>query len=229
MSPSRFAGPSSRAPAAVWLLGLLGLLGLGLGPSAVAQSPAPSAPLPGPPYPARIDGVAVYDQASVLADDTVDRIETTVEAIADRSSVEVVVYTQVKPESDTTMDAEADAAALLEQWAIGRTMLQGGLVVFMDLTADRCHGQVQLYADWSAAVGFLDGEQRQAIFEQEMLPLLRDCDIDGAVRGAIVAIDRASIEDDIRVGSPPPRVTTTASPSSAPPASPGATDPAAQE
>jgi uncharacterized membrane protein YgcG len=194
----------------------------------MAQSPAPSAAPPGPPYPARIDGIAVYDQASVLAEDTVDWIETTVEAIADRSSVEVVVYTQVKPESDTTMAAEADAAALLGQWAIGHTMLQGGLVVFMDLTPDRCHGQVQIYADWSAQVGFLDGEQRQAIFEQEMLPLLRDCDTDGAVRAAIAAIEMASIDDAIWVGTPPP-VPATASPSSVSPASPTPSEPAAQE
>jgi uncharacterized membrane protein YgcG len=196
----------------------------------MAQSPAPSAPPPGPPYPPRVDGIAVYDHASVLTEDTVDWIETTVESIADRSSVEVVVYTQVKPESDTTMETVADAASLVEQWAIGRTMLQGGLVVFMDLTPDRCHGQVQIYADWSAQVGFLGGEQRQAIFEQEMLPLLRDCDIDGAVRASIAAIDRASLEQDIRVGSAPPVVTATASPSAVPPTtSPTATGSAAPE
>jgi uncharacterized membrane protein YgcG len=208
---------------------LLCLLGLGLGPSAMAQSPAPSVPPPGPPFPARLDGVAVYDQAAVLTEDTVDWIETTVEGIADRSSVEVVVYTQVKPESDTTTAAEADAAALAEQWTIGRAMVQGGLIVLVDLTPDRCHGQVQIYADWSAEVGFLEVEQRQAIFERDMLPLLRDCDIDGAVRAAIAAIETASIDEDIRVGTTPPVVTATASPSSVPPASPTATGSSVQE
>jgi hypothetical protein len=89
-------------------------------------------------------------------------------------------------------EAEADAVALIDQWDIGRGAADDGLVILFDLTPDRCHGQVQLYAGTSYADAHLSNAERQAIFEQDMLPALRDCDIDAALLAAMAAIDAAS-------------------------------------
>ena len=166
---------------------------LGLGTSAVAaQSPSPAFAPPGPPYPDPVDGVAVYDHAAVLHEDTIASLEVAIDAIEERTGASVVVYLQVKPESDTAEETQADAALLIGQWAIGRASIGDDLVIFFDLTPDGCHGQVQLYADGEYWPVNLSAEARQAIFEQDMLPFLRECDTDGALLAAMRAIDAAT-------------------------------------
>ena len=63
----------------------------------------------GPPYPAAITGLRVYDYADVLSSPVRQRAAATIAAIEARTGAQVVVYTQVKPESDTPERAEADA------------------------------------------------------------------------------------------------------------------------
>ena len=130
-------------------------------------------PDPGPPYPEPIDGVAVYDYAHVLDKDTELALAESIAAIETRTGAEVALYTQVKPASDTTSEAEADARALMDQWGVGRRGFDDGLVILLDLTDDRCHGQIQLFAGPGFASTFLSDRDRQAIYEGSMLPLLR--------------------------------------------------------
>ena len=137
------------------------------------------APPPGPPYPDPITDVRVYDYAEVLSDEVIEQVAATIDAIEQRTAAQIVVYTQMKPGSDTPEKAERDAAALIDQWGIGRKGFDDGLVILYDLS-DPCHGQVQLYAAPGYAAAFLSNAERQEIFEQRMLPLLRGCDLDGA-------------------------------------------------
>ena len=178
-------------PRLILALSIMCLLGLGTG-AVAAQSSSPDLAPPGPPYPDPVDGVAVYDRAEVLLDDTIASLEAAIHAIEERTGAGVVVYLQVKPESDTAEEVQADAALLIGQWAIGRASIGDDLVIFFDLTPDGCHGQVQLYADEGYWPVNLSTEARQAIFEQDMLPLLRDCDTDGALLAAMRAIDAAT-------------------------------------
>ena len=144
----------------------------------------------GPPYPDPVEGQVVYDFADVLAPATEVEATDTIEGIEARTGAEVVVYTQVKPSSDTPAKAEEDAIALMDQWGIGRAGFDDGLVILFDMDEQAgCHGQVQLYAGSGYRATFLSNEERQAIFENEMLPLLRDCDLDGALTVALQRVD----------------------------------------
>ena len=122
------SGPESPGPVAS-----------GAAPAATSGSPAPSrSPLPtasptprpaivapGPPYPPPTTGRRVYDQAGALKPGTIAKLQAASEAIEERTGAQVVVYTQVKPGVDQS-DAAADAAALIDQWGIGRKGFDDG-------------------------------------------------------------------------------------------------------
>jgi uncharacterized membrane protein YgcG len=171
------AQPAARVAAAVLLL-------TAIGPAAAIAA--------GPPYPPPVTGQRVYDTAGVLAPGTIAEAERISRAIEDRTGAQVVVYTQLKPESDTPDAAEADAMALVDQWGIGRKGFDDGLVILFDLDESLRHGQVQLYAGPGFRTAFLTNEERQAIYDNDMLPLLRDGDLDGAVLAAMNKIDQAA-------------------------------------
>ena len=153
----------------------------------------PSAPA-GPPYPDPIAGVAVYDYAGVLAPTTRQRAASTIAAIEERTGAEVIVYTQVKPQSDTPQEAEQDAIALIDQYGVGREGFDDGLAILFDLDDSLCHGQIQLYAAPGYRASYLTNEDRQRIFEQDMLPHLRDGrgDLSGALESGLASIDAAT-------------------------------------
>ena len=153
---------------------------------------ATSAAAAGPPYPEPVTGQRVYDTAGVLSAATIARAEQISRDIEARTGAQVVVYTQVKPESDTTELAEQDAIDLIDQWGIGRKGFDDGMVILLDLDESRRHGQVQLYAGPGFRVSYLTNEERQAIFENDMLPLLRDGDLDGAVLAAMAKVDASA-------------------------------------
>ena len=126
--------------------------------------------------------------------------EAAIEAIKEKNGAEVVFYSQVKPDSDTGEEAEADAAALLEQWGVGRWGANDGLIVFFDMQADACHGQLQLYAGDGFDAAYMPQDARLAVFD-EMLPALSECDMDAAALtameriGAATAFESNPIED----------------------------------
>jgi uncharacterized membrane protein YgcG len=163
------------------------------GPTRTPRSttaPRPEVPA-GPPYPPPTTGRRVYDQAGVFRQDTRDKIQATADAIEQRTGAQVVVYTQVKP-GVTTDEAEQDAIALMDQWGIGRKGFDDGLVILFDLDNSLKHGQVQLYAGPGFRATFLSNGDRQAIFENDMLPFLRQGDLDGAVLVAMARVDAAA-------------------------------------
>jgi uncharacterized membrane protein YgcG len=151
----------------------------------------------GPPYPDPFDDTSVYDFAKVISPDVGKQLEATIDRIETRTGAEVVVYTQVKPEADDPASTERDAAALIDQWGIGRAGFDDGLVILFNLT-DPCHGQVQLYAAPGYEAAYLTNAERQAIFENEMLPALRECDFDTAMLNAMRQIDATATAEHAR-------------------------------
>lgn len=144
----------------------------------------------GPPFPDPVNGQAVYDTAGVLRSDTVAKLETAIDKFEADTGGEIVVYTQLVPAGVTTSQAEAHAIALMDQWGVGRAGVDDGLVILFDLHQnDPCHGQVQLYAGPGFRETWLSNDDRQRIFENDMIPLLRQCDLDGA---ALVALDKVA-------------------------------------
>ncbi len=147
----------------------------------------------GPPFPPPVEDQAVYDTTGAFRPATVQQVEATIDGIEQRTGAEIAVYTQLVPCCETTEDAERNARALMDQWGVGRRGFDDGLVILFDLRDDDpCHGQVQLYAGPGYAAKFLSNSERQAVFEDEMLPLLERCDLDGALLVAMEHIDAAA-------------------------------------
>ena len=165
--------------------------------AALVAGPALAA---GPPFPPPVEDQAVYDTAGALRPGTIATVEATIDAIEARTGAEVAVYTQLTPCCEEPADAERNARALMDQWGVGRRGFDDGLVILFDLHEnDPCHGQVQLYAGPGFASRFLSNDERQAIYEDQMLPLLKRCDLDGALLVAMQKVDAAATPEHAAV------------------------------
>lgn len=193
-------GPRSRPMVGAVIAIAWAMLAVG---SVLGASPLPSVP-PGPPYPEPIRDQAVYDYAGVLRSETITQAEQVVDAIESQTGVEVVVYTQAMGRDDlTTEEAESDAAALMDEWGVGRAGIDDGLVILVELDTSLAHGQIQLYAGGGFESTYLSTDERQAIFEDEMAPQLEAGDIDGAIMIALGHVLRATFDPPVKPGGQP--------------------------
>ena len=151
-----------------------------------------AAPPAGPPYPEPVTGQRVYDYAGIFSETARSRAEATIRGIEDRTGAQVAVYTQVKPQSDTLDLANDDALALMNQWGVGRKGFDDGLVILFDMQDNLQHGEVTLYAGSGFLAAYLTNADRQAIFDNDMKPLLVDGDFDGALGIALSDVDAAA-------------------------------------
>ncbi|MEO5939420.1 MAG: TPM domain-containing protein [Candidatus Limnocylindrales bacterium] len=175
---------------------VLGANGIALGPddgsgSGVARSGAPAVDA-GPPFPDPVDGVAVYDHAGILASETIASVEKTIDAIEVRTRAQIAILTQVVEDGRSTEEADRDARALMDQWGVGRKGFDDGLVILFDMYPGLEHGQVILYGGPGFRATFLDNGEKQAIFDNDMLPRLREGDFDGALLVAMVRVAAAA-------------------------------------
>ncbi len=155
--------------------------------------PAPGSPSPGPPFPDPETDRAVYDYAGILSPDAIVRAEAVIDGIEARTGAEVVVYTQQTGYYGIeTAETESRARSLIDQWQIGRAGFNDGMVIFFDIDPSLEHGQVQLYAAPGFEAAFLSNAERQSIFENDMVPLLRTADFDGALEVALQKVDAAA-------------------------------------
>jgi uncharacterized membrane protein YgcG len=188
--------------AARHLLSAACLLLLSAGAVLAATPPAP--PSAGPPYPSPVEDVFVYDYASILSPATEASATRTIVAIEQRVGAQIAVYTQYKPGA-TTESTEHDAMALMDQWGVGRAGFDDGLVILFNMTRRACqagvtgNGQVQLYAGPGYAATFLSDRERQQIFDEQMVPHLRACDLDRALLVALDHIDQNATPEHARV------------------------------
>jgi len=184
------------------LFALLLVLGLGLASAANAASPSPSLaepspagtpvatpPPPGPPFPEPVDNQAVYDFANILTPATEQFSEQMIDAIEAQTKAEVVVYTQAMGRDDISSDdADADAKALMDEWGIGRAGINDGLVILFELDTSLEHGQVRLFGGEGFVEHYLTVDELQAVYQGDMLPLLREAHFDDAVRIALARV-----------------------------------------
>jgi uncharacterized protein len=148
-----------------------------------------AAPPAGPPYPDEVAGRTVYDYAGLFSPWTVGEAERIIAEIEQRTGAQVRVYTQAKPESDSRDETDADARALMDQWGVGRKGFDDGLVILFDMQADLWQGEVSLTAGSGYQAAFLTDEERQAIFDEDMEPLLSAGDMDSGLLVALRRID----------------------------------------
>jgi uncharacterized membrane protein YgcG len=165
-------------------------------PPGVAEEPRGLVFEPGPPFPEPEVDRAVYDGAGILSPEAIVRAEATIDAIEARTGAEVVVYTQPVDYGVTTAETEARARALIDQWGVGRAGFDDGLAIFFDIDPSGEHGQVQLYAAPGFEATYLSNSDRQRIFEDDMVPHLREADFDGALDAALARIDAAATPEN---------------------------------
>src|SRR4029079_4140161 len=146
----------------------------------------------GPPFPDPTPGIRVYDDAEIFSDARNETASSLIHAIEDRTGAQVAVYTQVVEDGRTTEEADQDALALMNQWGVGRKGFDDGLVILFDMYPGLKHGQVILYAGAGFRVSILDNGEKQRIFDEDMLPLLRQGDYDGALLVALRQVDAAA-------------------------------------
>ncbi|HEV7605562.1 MAG TPA: TPM domain-containing protein, partial [Candidatus Limnocylindrales bacterium] len=168
---------------------LVWLVAVALAP---ATSVAAAAPPPGPPFPPPETGRAVYDYAGIFSAGAIAGAQATINAIEARTGAEVAVYSQDSGDDPTTEETAAKARALMDQWGVGRKGFDDGLVIFFDMQPNLVHGQVQLYAGPGFEAAFLSNQERQAIYENDMLPHLMAADFDGALTVALQRVDAAA-------------------------------------
>ena len=163
----------------------------GIPPAGGGGTGSPEAPAiaPGPPFPEPEVDRAVYDFAGIFSPEEIVKAESTIDAIEARTGAEVVVYTQSVDYGVSTEETEGRARALIDQWGIGRKGFDDGMVVFFDIDPSGEHGQVQLYAAPGFENTYLSNSDRQKIFEDDMVPFLRNADFDGALDIAMRRID----------------------------------------
>jgi uncharacterized membrane protein YgcG len=150
----------------------------------------------GPPFPDPVDGQAVYDTAGILSESAIADAEATIDALENRTAAEIVVYTQLVDYGVTYEETESRARALIDQWGVGRRGFDDGLAIFFDIDPSMEHGQVNLYAAPGFETTFLTNAERQAIFDDDMLPFLRNADFDGALDIALQRIDAAATPEN---------------------------------
>ncbi len=168
--------------------------GGGSGSSAPAAPGVPDAPPAGPPWPEPVAGQRVYDYAGIFTPETEAATQATIDRIEQRTGAQVVVYTQVKPDA-TSDSTEQDAISLMDTWGVGRKGFDDGLVILWNMQDNLQHGQIQLYA----GPGFrnlVDNGQRQAIFENDMMPYLQSGDLDGAMTIAMQKLDELATSEN---------------------------------
>lgn len=175
-----------------------GLLALGAVGITLGSTPA------GPPFPEPITDVVVYDYAEILSPATEATATNIIVGIENRVGAEVVVYTQYNPGSDDE-STDADAIALINQWGVGRRGFDDGLAIMWNTNREQClsgvsgNGRVRLYAAPGYQAAFLSNNERQQIFDDDMLPRLQRCDEDGALLAALAKIDANATPEHARV------------------------------
>lgn len=168
------------------LLGALALLAAGVTATIAA----------GPPFPDPVADRAVYDEADVLRPQVVDELETRIDAIEAATGAEIVVYTQVDPGISEDENL-AKAAALIDQWGIGRSGFDDGLVLLIGLQENRVNGRVSLFGGSGFIRQHIDEEGLTGIIESDFVPPARDGDLSTATLEAIDAIQERMAPDTI--------------------------------
>ncbi|MGH2464520.1 MAG: DUF2207 family protein, partial [Candidatus Limnocylindrales bacterium] len=150
----------------------------------------------GPPYPDPVAGKRVYDTAEIFDPATIASAQATISAIEGRTGAQVVVYSEIVDYGISSDEAEANAQALMDQWGVGRKGFDDGLVILFEIDPSRCHGQIQLYAGPGYRAAYLSNDQRDSIFNDDMLPKLEDCDMDGALTAGLGPINDAATPEN---------------------------------
>ena len=142
----------------------------------------------GPPFPDPVNDQAVYDSAEMLSAGAESQLEELIDAIEARTGAEIVVYTQ--PDSDINEDENlGNAKALIDQWGIGRSGFDDGVVLLVGRDPDPGESRVSLYAGAGFLGAYANEDALTGIIDDSFVPAARQGDFDGATLGTIQALD----------------------------------------
>jgi uncharacterized membrane protein YgcG len=160
----------------------------------VLLSLASAALAAGPPFPDPVDRQAVYDEAGVLRPEVVAELEDRIDAIEGATGAEIVVYTQVDPGISEDENL-AKAAALIDQWGIGRSGFDDGLVLLVGLEEDRVHGKVSMFGGSGFISQHIDEQELTDLVDSEFVP--RAGDLNAAALATIEAVQERMAPDTV--------------------------------
>lgn len=142
----------------------------------------------GPPFPDPAVDQAVYDTADILTAETEQELERIIDAAEARSGVEMVVYTQVAPGITEEQNFD-NARALIDQWGIGRSGFDDGLVLMIGMQENLINGRVALFGGSGFVDGYASEGDLESIVENVFVPRAIARDLDGATLATIRAVD----------------------------------------
>ena len=154
----------------------------------------------GPPFPDPVDDRAVYDEAGVPAPRGGRELEQRIDAVEASTGAEIVVYTQVDP-GITEGENLDKAAALMDQWGIGRSGFDDGLVLLVGLDDDLVHGKVSLFGGSGFISQHIDESALTGIIESDFVPRAADGDLNTATLDTIDAVQERMAPDTIPLRS----------------------------
>lgn len=164
----------------------LALLSLGAGVAFAA----------GPPFPDPVVDQAVYDTAEILSDDAERRLEGIIDGVEARTGAELVVYTQLDPGISEDENL-GNAKALIDEWGIGRSGFDDGLVLMVGLEENRINGRVSMFGGSGFLAAYANEDTLKQIIDTDFVPAALSGDLEGAVVGTVEALD-ARMTDDRR-------------------------------
>ena len=142
----------------------------------------------GPPFPDPVNGQAVYDTADMLSTETEAVLEDRIDAIEADTGAEIVAYTQ--HDTDISEDENlAKAGALIDQWGIGRSGFDDGLVLLVARDPDPGESRVSLFGGSGFLGAYANEDALTEIIDRSFVPAARAGDFDAAALSTIEALD----------------------------------------
>ncbi|MBA2631796.1 MAG: TPM domain-containing protein, partial [Chloroflexi bacterium] len=130
----------------------------------------------------------VYDEADMFSADTEASLEASIDEIEAETGAEIVFYTQHDP--DITEDENLDKAkALIDEWGIGRSGFDDGLVLMVALDPDPGESRVSLYGGSGFLGAYANEDALTRIIDDSFVPSARVGDFDSAALRTIEALD----------------------------------------
>ena len=159
-------------------------------PSALAllACSASAALAAGPPFPDPVDEQAVYDTADMWSADTEATLEARIDAIEAITGAEIVFYTQHDPDISED-DNLGNAGALIDQWGIGRSGFDDGVVLLVALDPDPGESRVSLFGGAGFLGAYANEDALKGIIDSAFVPPARAGDFDAAALGTMTALE----------------------------------------
>jgi uncharacterized membrane protein YgcG len=158
-------------------LGALALLTLGAAHARAA----------GPPYPDPVTDQSVYDLGGWLSSAAVDQVESLIDDMESEVGAEMVVYIEPLPDISEEQNLE-NARALVDQWGIGRSGFDDGVVLMVALDPDPGESRVALFGGSGFINSYASEAELQAIIDDTFLPLARNGHRERAVVETVEAV-----------------------------------------